>query len=127
MFFVFTYWNITYPMQGACILTDKAEKRLGYTHCLSFSLAPSPLLLSLSLFLWVLLLEFLPRNLLREDSKQKKWEKADRAFLLDNGLDRNEASTMAKLTEHRWRLSARPETSKQEALAEACDARDKTM
>lgn len=48
MFFVFTYWNITYAMQGACLLTDKAEKRLGYTHCLSFSLAPSPLLLSLS-------------------------------------------------------------------------------
>ena len=110
------------------------KMEVGYTLSLSLSLSPSLslalsffLFLSLSLFLLILLLEFVPQNWLREDTKQKAWEKAARAFLCNNGVSREDGSAVTKLTEHRWRLTARSERAQQEALAEACDARDKNI
>ena len=80
---------------------------------------------SLALFLLILLLEFLSgTGWLWKDLKQKPWEKAARAFLLESGADREEAGSVASLTEHRWRLSARSELMQQEASAEACDAKN---
>ena len=80
--------------------------------------------LSLALFLLILLLEFLSgTGWLRKDLKQKPWEKAARAFLLESGANREEAGIVTSMTEHRWRLTARSETLQQEARAEACFAK----